>query len=1458
MIYITSFLGLVVGILLQIASAINCPAYGTYALDGLCKQCPAGSYPSKSITISSKPNGWYMIEANPDFSKIAVALYSITNSASGQTRGLYISNDGGGSWSSSLYPSDQAWVAVRSNKAFTKFVAAVHYGYLYLSTDAGKTWSQLTSAGSEAWQDLAVTDDFMKIFAMDYKLTSPKGRLSTDGGISWFPTNLPPATTTKYMSGVTANSDFTKIVLAVISSSLYLSTDQGQTWVALGGGGSSASQSWLGVSANYDMSIIIGAASKSGFFISKDSGATFKLIGPAYSWAGVTISEDGSKIAAVEYPNGIWQSSDGGQTWVSNGGTLTDVPAPTGGATSITSCPAGTYAPAGAASCLLCPVGSFSATGASACTACNTGTTTPDEGTAGTSQTVCNQCGNGYQGAVPGESKCSLVPAGNYPSKNIKLSSSVGGWYHLTASPDFGKIAVAMYSKQSVLPRGIYLTSDGGSSWTTINSQDLPWVSVKANKAFTKFIGVSHGSTNIGGMYTSVDSGTTWIRLESAGWYPWQDVVVSDDFTKILGLPIVSGTSLAFYSNDGGATFNPFTLPTMTENSGNTYVHGVWGNDDLSTIILACYNAGLWRSYDSGSTWSKLVGSSALTYLAVSASHDTRIIVATTYSTYGAIYISNDYGNTFQKVPQATRDYFGVAVSDDGMKIVACEYKQTIWQSIDGGNTFVTNAMLYNGAPALTGPATGMSRCPAGTFAPAGATSCILCPVGSYSATGASACTACSKGTTTSSSGTPGSNKNVCNQCGNGYYGTSVQSCTLCPAGNFPSKTITLSSSTPTGWYHLVASPDFDKLAVAVYSKQADLNRGLYISSDGGASWGALNAVDKPWVSVRANRAFTKFIGTVHGGYIYQSIDSGASWTAIVSAGVFNWQDVATSEDFTKIYAITAAGGASTAVLSSDGGLTWGTFNVPSGGYLHSIATNAEATAVIVAVWMEGIQKTDDDGANWTILGQTGFQALPWLGVAVSEDLTKIVAVTYSYSSSGLPGYIYISNDSGATFSVSDMPSRDYFGVTMSDDGSKIAVTVYKGSIWQSADGGQTWATNGQDFKDVPALAGPATSITYCPMGSYAPAGATSCILCPVGSFSATGASACTACNTGTTTPDEGTPGSNQSVCNLCAPGYNGSPAGNGCVTSASPTISPTMNPTANPTTPLAAACTPGKYFTPGSSDSGIPNCSLCPVGKYQPQNEQSLCEVCPAGKASDNIGSSISCFSCSAGTYAPTGSSSCIECGIGEFSKLGASICSKCKEGKYGDESGLSTCLACSAGKFSSVEGAEYCTTCDAGKYSTSGSSICIDCLANHYSLSGQMCSLCPEGLTSVTGSSTCIGTEVLICSAGKYNDGSMCKTTPAGFSTTAGGSLMPCHRGAFSLEGSSLCSSCTAGTWSNEMASVCTPCSPGFYALPGQDCELCPAGKYSDAAGSTTCSTCGEGSYSQAGDSHCSTCLN
>ena len=137
-------------------------------------------------------------------------------------------------------------------------------------------------------------------------------------------------------------------------------------------------------------------------------------------------------------------------------------------------------------------------------------------------------------------------------------------------------------------------------------------------------------------------------------------------------------------------------------------------------------------------------------------------------------------------------------------------------------------------------------------------------------------------------------------------------------------------------------------------------------------------------------------------------------------------------------------------------------------------------------------------------------------------------------------------------------------------------------------------------------------------------------------------------------------------------------------------------------------------------------------------------------------------------------------------------------------------------------------------------------------------MCSLCPEGLTSVTGSSTCIGTEVLICSAGKYNDGSMCKTTPAGFSTTAGGSLMPCHRGAFSLEGSSLCSSCTAGTWSNEMASVCTPCSPGFYALPGQDCELCPAGKYSDAAGSTTCSTCGEGSYSQAGDSHCSTCLN
>ncbi len=94
-------------------------------------------------------------------------------------------------------------------------------------------------------------------------------------------------------------------------------------------------------------------------------------------------------------------------------------------------------------------------------------------------------------------------------------------------------------------------------------------------------------------------------------------------------------------------------------------------------------------------------------------------------------------------------------------------------------------------------------------------------------------------------------------------------------------------------------------------------------------------------------------------------------------------------------------------------------------------------------------------------------------------------------------------------------------------------------------------------------------------------------------------------------------------------------------------------------------------------------------------------------------------------------------------------------------------------------------------------------------------------------------------------------------------------CQAGKYkSAEGSSPCSLCPVNTFSSAAASTCTPCiansssdagsssclcHPGFT---GSMCTTCPAGTYKQDRGSAPCTPCASGSFSAGGETVCIAC--
>jgi len=266
-----------------------------------------------------------------------------------------------------------------------------------------------------------------------------------------------------------------------------------------------------------------------------------------------------------------------------------------------------------------------------------------------------------------------------------------------------------------------------------------------------------------------------------------------------------------------------------------------------------------------GASWT--VRDSARDWFSVASSADGSKLVAVVLG--GQIYTSTDSGRIWTARDSA-RDWFSVASSADGSKLVAVEYGGQIYTSTDSGLTWTARDSARNWR-SVASSADGSK---------------LIAVVQS---------------------------RQIYTSTDSGLTWTARDSARF--------------------WYSVASSADGSKLVAVVSGGQ------IYNSTDSGLTWTARDSA-RNWQSVTSSADGSKLVAVASGGQIYTSTDSGLTWTARDSAR--DWFSVASSADGSKLVAVEYGGQIHT---SNDSGLTWTARD--SARHWYSVASSADGSKLV-------------------------------------------------------------------------------------------------------------------------------------------------------------------------------------------------------------------------------------------------------------------------------------------------------------------------------------------------------------------------------------------------------------------------------------------------------------------------------------------------------------------------------
>lgn len=529
---------------------------------------------------------------------------------------------------------------------------------------------------------------------------------------------------------------------------------------------------------------------------------------------------------------------------------------------------------------------------------------------------------------------------------------------------------------------------------------------------------------NSGGISIPVDlRHTDWTWRNVNGPHDWLSIAGSSDGQR---LAAVERNGYLFLSSDYGASWTRRPV-------GDNGWYSVSCSDDGSVLAVCSQWACIFTSGDYGTTWTLCENSDAFAWRKVILSANGQYFAAVPYET--SVLCKGRYESgtwTLSSTISDERIFESAFISDDGQKIVATAWDDSVYVSGDGGWNWTQSL------PGVSGNWRGLAGSPDGTY---------LAVTEQWEGEGG--------GVWTSADG------------GENW--------------------IKRSAAILYGMY-ITVSDDGGRLVVVENNQET--GGSIHASSDSGENWTELSSAGTGyWRAVTASDTGT-YIAAVEddsgtGGSIRTSENGGASWTESAVSGTENWDAIACSGDGMKL-AVLSRNGEGYITMSDDGGVSWGA-NTASGNRLwQDIAISLDGD-VLAAVPSSGFISTSaNGGGSWNEYAGTG--TLSWASVAVSPDGTVITAGTAggslwisenggAFTEHAVPGitsvalsgdggtiavtdnrypggYIYISMDGGNTWNVQIDPSiQGWTSVAVSGDGTKIAAAA-TGLDWV---GGHPW-----------------------------------------------------------------------------------------------------------------------------------------------------------------------------------------------------------------------------------------------------------------------------------------------------------------------------------------------------------------------------------------------------------------
>ena len=261
-------------------------------------------------------------------------------------------------------------------------------------------------------------------------------------------------------------------------------------------------------------------------------------------------------------------------------------------------------------------------------------------------------------------------------------------------------------------------------------------------------------------------------------------------------------------------------------------------------------------------------------------------------------------------------------------------------------------------------------------------------------------------------------------------------------------------------WQCIASSADGKKLVAGT------LSGFIYVSRDSGLTWAQTSAPNDGWWNSAASSADgTRLLAVSADKGVFTSTNSGVTWASqnLPNANVF-WGACASSADG-KTLAATVLGESdfqnAAVFLSTNSGATW-TSNHMS--YVVGVAMSSDGTKIVAAA-SENVWRSTDSGTTWILL--TNAPTLwgifsPSQYIASSADGARLVMCSPGYPNY-VPGFIYVSTNSGDSWNATSAPSNNWNSVASSADGKiLIAIAIFNqlDRIYVSTNSGSIWSTN--------------------------------------------------------------------------------------------------------------------------------------------------------------------------------------------------------------------------------------------------------------------------------------------------------------------------------------------------------------------------------------------------------------